>query len=247
MNALFSLAIIKEMAKEAVPYDAETGIQAADPVKADGGTIRQPKKGLEVVECIRAQAARELQDFQNRPNTKWTWGADLEIKDLLEMAGAVYNNQQHWSHLGYDTELADGLVTGVDTPPPSLPGRHWKCEALSTNIIDVPPLTEDEIPAIFNYYPLAHRRLSDTDSELAKALQWQYSKQHRPGRQEIEYGAIIAQVKTPQLAIQLYIVLTPPMPQVAEKDMDAQNEDAKCSDRRSSSPNKWTRIWTMNV
>ena len=107
---------------------------------------------------------------------KWTWGADLEIQDLPDMAGAIYNNKQNWSHSGYDTDLADGLVTSIDTPPPSLLGGLWRCEALSNDIMDIPALTDDQIPAIFNYYPLAQCVAGEDAPKFLQALEMHYSR-----------------------------------------------------------------------
>jgi len=78
-NALFSSAVIKETDDLAEPYDAETGIRAPAPAPVDiSRTIRKPKKGPEIVERVRAQAACELHEFQSRLNLKWnlkwTWG-----------------------------------------------------------------------------------------------------------------------------------------------------------------------------
>ena len=232
LHALFGSALIKETDDVAHPYDAETGIQAPAPALMDvSGTIRRPRKGPEVVERVRAQAARELVEFQCRPNLKWTWGADLEIEDLPDMAGAVYNNKQHWSHSGYDTELADGSVTGIDTPPPSPPGKRWRCDALSSDIMDVPALTEDQIPAIFNYYPLS-RRIADSNTEFMETLERRYSKD-RVGRQDSEPAAVIARVATPELPIQSYTVPTPPSPGAftmleSQKEVCDPSSDSKC-------------------
>jgi len=228
-NALFGSAIIKETADRAEPYDAETGVQAPATTLIDvGGSIRKPKKGPEVVERVRAQAARELLEFQRRPNLKWTWGADLDIADLPDMAGAVYNNRQNWSHSGYDTDLADGSVTGMATPPPSPPGEPWKCEALSGDIMDVPALTEDQIPAIFNYYPLARRVAGEDAPELLETLKMQYSRQCRFGRQDIASAPVIARAATPELLIASYTVPTPPRPRTLTKGEGQKQSDNEC-------------------
>ena len=208
-HALYESAVVKETAANAEPYDAETGLSTPAPPKPEvAGTIRRPKKGPVVVKRVQAQATQDLHAFQSRPNMKWTWGADLEVDDLKDMAGAVYNNLQHLSHSGYDTDLADGTLTGVGTPAPTPPGKQWRNEPLSTDIMDVPPLPEEKIPDIFNYYPLARRR--DAPAELVDDLERQYSRQKRHGREKMQAHHVVARPRTPDLAITSFRVPTPP-------------------------------------
>jgi hypothetical protein len=90
-------------------------------------------------------------DFQSWPNLKWTWGVNLDIKDLEDLR---YHGWLEQSHSGYDTDLLDSTVTGShsDYPGP-LPSRPVFDE-LSPDIKEPVELASEDIPYIFQHYPL---------------------------------------------------------------------------------------------
>ena len=91
--SLFTSAELKGMKGGEVAVDTETGIQQkipSAPPQLVAGSVRKPKKGPEVVQQVNRAAKADLLDFQSRPNLKWTWGVDLDIKDLEDLMGSRY-------------------------------------------------------------------------------------------------------------------------------------------------------------
>jgi hypothetical protein len=190
-HALFSSAALKETEAGQLLTDAVTGHQQQVPQVPPAhipGTIRQPKKGPEVVKRVRRAAKVELAEFQTRPNMKWTSGVDLDEKDLQDLLGSRYNERLEGSHSGYDTDLPHGTISGHDSPSPGPMGLNPFFDELSRDVIDPPELSPSEIPTEFYHHPL--RQSGDQpDTLLARVLDLkirQNTRRRRRGKEEVQ-------------------------------------------------------------
>ena len=224
--SLFTSAELKGMKEGEVAVDAETGIQQkipSAPPQFVAGSVRQPKKGPEVVKRVSRAAKADLLDFQSRPNLKWTWGVDLDIKDLEDLMGSRYHGRLEQSHSGYDTDLPDGTVTGShsDYPGP-LPSRF---DELSPDIMEPAELALEDIPHIFQYYPL--RRTGAPGTALARMMD---QKMADHGRRRGRKIGVLPVVPMPDMT--LFTVPNPsavvPSPLASsEKQSDDGNDDTR--------------------
>lgn len=196
-HSLFSAAILKD-----------TGSEGKFPIKV-AGTVRKAKKGPEVVERVGKEAGEGLKRLQELPDMKWTSGVALSHLDLIDMMGSAYNNRLEETHSGYDSELPDGTLTGVDSDAPPVRGkaRKERFDALSPDIVDPPTLGLEDIPTVFQIYPLAQR---NTDDRLQEALQERMPMMKLPKYRK-NPPIVRRPVTPPQEITSLHIPLPPTM------------------------------------
>jgi hypothetical protein len=199
-HSLMQTAELKEMEYGAVAKDAETGQEEEIPPAKPffvAGTIRQPRKGAMVAEKVRQDAELDLADFQARPSLKWTYGTDVEDKDLHDVMGSKYNGELDGSHSGYDTDLELGTVTGEDSPSPTGRLRDTSFEELGTDIINPPELLPEDVPTIFRCFSFA------LGTDLARIMAQKFTKQRQKHGKKAH---IIRRPWTPDLDITAFSV-----------------------------------------
>lgn len=159
---------------------------------------------------MREVAKKDLWNFQFQPDLKWTWGVDLDSADLVDLARAAYNNQKDMTHSGYDTELADGSKTGADSPDPVLLSSYEGAvfNPLSVDVMPIPLLAKEDIPDIFNFYPLCKHQ--NPPSELAEVLEHHYICQACSRGHNIHFQPVLQRLSTPDLDITTFSVPAPP-------------------------------------
>lgn len=195
--SLFTSAELKGMKEGEVAVDAETGIQQkipSAPPQLVAGSVRRPKKGPEVVKQVSRAAKADLLDFKSRPNLKWTWGVDLDIKDLEDLMGSRYHGRLEQSHSGYDTDLPDGTVTGSHSDYPGPLPKRPVFDELSPDIMEPAELASEDIPHIFQHYPL--RRTGAPGTALARMME---QKMANHGRRRGRKTGVLPVVPMPDM------------------------------------------------
>ena len=210
-HALFTSAEMKAMEAGQFPTDAETGLGQQVPsatLSLVPGGIRKPKKGPEVVRRVRQAAKEELLEFQSRPNMKWTWGVNLDLKDLEDLMGSKYNEQLEGSHSGYDSDLPDGSVTGSDSPAPGPMHSLPNFDELSKDVIDPPNLLPADIPHLFQHHPLGGTGVPG--SALAHMVEQRKIKAEKRRQMKSKVAMPLhMRPKTPDLEITTFTVAAP--------------------------------------
>ena len=141
---------------------------------------------------MREVAEEDLQDFQCRPDLKLAWGVNLDLADLVDLAGAAYNNQIYMTH---NAELANGSKTAADSPDPVHPSSSEGAvfDPLSTDVMPIPLLAEEDPP-----------------SELAEVLERYYICQACSGGQIFHFQPVVWRPSMPELEITMFSVPAPP-------------------------------------
>jgi hypothetical protein len=95
--------------------------------------------------------------------------------------GSRYHGRLEQSHSGYDTDLPDGTVTGSHSEYPGpLPSRPVFNE-LSPDIKELVELASEDIPHIFQHYPL--RQTGAPGTALARMMEQKMANHgHQRGR-----------------------------------------------------------------
>jgi hypothetical protein len=174
-NQFYKAAVIKEVTELESGYTAPTPVQMPAPQldptleTASGSVVTNPRrgpprnaakpktwKGKKIADRRALSAAmermllREIEQLQNVPSLKWTWGVDLD--DMVRMADTGYQ----LPHSGYDEDLISGTNTRDLSNEATDPGSRGIVNKLGSNVQSVGSLHEKEIPTHF-CHPLLER------------------------------------------------------------------------------------------
>lgn len=139
--------------------------------KGKGKAKAKKAKVSEVAEHVRTEAEMQLRESGpfGQVESKWTWGVDLNSRDIWLMARGADKNYQI-PHSGYDDDLRTGkLRSSSPIPSPNdiedLDDPDIIFDELTHNPF-IRDLRPDKIPLAFSFPTLHYRAVGNSDSGL---------------------------------------------------------------------------------
>jgi hypothetical protein len=115
--------------------------------------------------ALEKSSAAELKRLQNLPSLKWTWGSDLTVEDVLNLARIQLPSRAP-ENSGYNISLPWGRQAAASSGPPSLSSSTSPIHSdIVDDNIDIPLLNVNDIPTHFSIQPL--RNLTDDPHPLS--------------------------------------------------------------------------------
>jgi hypothetical protein len=178
-NQLFEVAVVKDASESAAappppapatqPTEASTSKEQRvlrDRSKAKHGknvpAIPKTLTNKQLANILREHAAAELDRHPQHPSDKWTWGVDLELADIRELFRAAERDLEP-PHSGYDESLTEGSLVGKSSSAEPMPQSGFFS---GIEDVDMPELSDSDMPAHFHYFPLHRPRTAVIDGTL---------------------------------------------------------------------------------
>jgi hypothetical protein len=176
-NELFEAVVAKEFpTPENVSQDdvsrlarvAGAGSFSVNPSTTKKGKGKENQQS-EVVDGWRLISQERLKnaDQNVHPESKWTWGVDLEEQDLRDIVRSA-DRGLVLPHSGYDESLPDDISSSKYSPLPNLQDFEQEGNApflpLSSDITVVPELEPHQFPIEFTIPPLCNEGYTNVPS-----------------------------------------------------------------------------------